>query len=167
MRRDFCCVAVSIFFCSLGVAQENTTISNAFLPANPAANFIASPTPGVTFREPSEHSPLIDRQFFIFSTISTAAIFADSYTTTWIGNNYRSRGPGPCTVEGGEPRLYGLHPTIARSYEVAAGMSAGAIAASYLARKYLPSKMKWMWPSAFIYETGVSLHGFSTNLRRC
>ncbi len=126
----------------------------------PSSDSAASPT--------SHRGRMINRQFLILSTISTSAIFADSYTTTWIGNNYRSRGPGgPCTVEGGEPQLYGLHPTAGRAYAIAGIMSGGAIAVSFLAKKYLPSKVKWMWPGAFLYETSISIHGFSTNQSRC
>lgn len=115
----------------------------------------------------SKKTRVIDRQFLALSAISTAAIFMDSYTTTWIGANYRARSYGACTVEGGEPLLYGLHPTVARTYIVGAGLSAGAIAASYLAKTLLPGKLKAMWSAPFLYETSVSVHGFVTNMARC
>ncbi len=127
-----------------------------------AETFYSRPAAGA-FTQPR----IVDKRFLFFSTISTASLFADSYTTTWIGNNYRARGPGPCTLEGGEPSLYGIHPTIARSYAIATVMSGGAIAVSYIAKRYLPPRLKWIWPAAFIYETGVSVHGFTTNLARC
>jgi hypothetical protein len=122
-----------------------------------------SPYPRGAFAQPKT----VDKQFLFLAAISTATLFADSYTTTWIGNNYRAHGPGPCTVEGGEPSLYGLHPTEIRSYAIATGMTGGAVGVSYLAKRYLTTKLKWMWPAAFIYETGVSVHGFTTNLARC
>jgi hypothetical protein len=149
---------------------------NASLPESPSAAFSAAPGlrstgtydhKGASRIPTSAEGRILDRKFLTFAAVSTAAIFADSYTTTWIGENYRARGLGPCTVEGGEPALYGLHPTTARSYEVAASMSGGAVGVSYLAKKYLPGKIRWLWPSAFIYETGVSVHGFATNLSRC
>ncbi len=141
-------------------AASSLLSANAATNANSADYFVASPLA-------SEHGRVIDRKFLILSAVSTAAIFGDSYTTTWIGNNYHSRGPGPCTVEGGEPQLYGLHPTVARAYAVGAVLSGGSIAVSFLAKKYLPSKMKWIWPGAFLYETSISVRGFSTNLARC
>ena len=168
MQRGFLYAAISIFLFSVAaIADDDSPMVDAFLPTNPPPNIVyatdSPTTPSIAFT----HTRVIDRQFIILSAISTTAVFMDSYTTTWIGNNYRSRGPGPCTVEGGEPQLYGLDPTITRSYGIGAAMIGGAIGVSYVARKYLPSKLKWLWPSAFIYETGVSIHGFSTNLTRC
>ncbi|MGH9511879.1 MAG: hypothetical protein ACRD2U_07050 [Terriglobales bacterium] len=155
-------------------AGENAALPDAPslslpLPLTNAGLMITSPAPAFYSAKPSVagHRRVIDRQFLILSAVSTAAILADSYTTTWIGNNYRSRGAGPCTVEGGEPSLYGLHPAVARTYAIGAAMASGAVAVSYLAKRHLPSTLKWMWPSAFIYETGISVHGFSTNLARC
>ncbi len=141
-------------------APSSLTRPNALLQVPVTPDSFAANPPELAHR-------VIDKQFLFLSAVATAAIFADSYTTTWIGNNYRSRGPGPCTVEGGEPQLYGLHPTVARTYAVGAVMSAGAIGLSYLAKKHLPSRVKWMWPGAFLYETSASIHGFSTNLSRC
>jgi hypothetical protein len=160
-----------ILLCSaMAIAEENRAIPNApssQIRASTSLQISVAPDSFVTERRGSEHARVIDRQFLILSAISTAAIFADSYTTTWIGNNYRARGPGPCTVEGGEPQLYGLHPRVARSYGVGALMSGGAIAISFASRKYLPSRVRWMWPGPFLYETGISVHGFGTNLARC
>lgn len=116
---------------------------------------------------PPIHTRVVDRQFMLLSAFSTATIFADSYTTTWIGENYRARHYGACTVEGGEPRLYGLHPTVARSYAVAASMSSGAIALSYLAKRTLPSKIKRLWSAPLFYESSASVDGFTTNIFRC
>jgi hypothetical protein len=164
-------ITILILLCSISAAEaENAPIPDApssLLPANETLRFTTATNSYVKRPPAAAHLCVVDRQFLELSAISTAAIFADSYSTTWIGNNYRANGPGPCTVEGGEPRLYGIHPTVARSYAVGAGMSAGAIAVSYLARKHLPSRVKWMWPAALIYETGISVHGFSTNLARC
>lgn len=160
-------VAILIVLCSPRVVGENHAIPDApsaLLSAHAVSKVLSSDSAAYPT---SEYGRTINRQFLILSTISTSAIFADSYTTTWIGNNYRSRGPGPCTAEGGEPQLYGLHPTVRRAYAIAGAMSGGAIAVSFLAKKYLPSKVKWMWPGAFLYETSISIHGFSTNLSRC
>jgi len=140
---------------------------SSLLPTNAALKITATPSSVQAGLLSPEHSGVIDKQFLILSAISTATIFADSYTTTWIGQNYRAHGSGPCTVEGGEPLLYGLHPTTGRAYAVGVGMAAGAIAVSYIAKKHLPSKLKWMWPAPLLYETGVSAHGFSTNVVRC
>ena len=157
-----------ILSCSLAAAQPPSIpdAPSSLLSAKVKSN-TTSPDSFVTSPLASEHTRVIDRQFLILSALTTAAIFADSYTTTWIGNNYRSRGPGPCAVEGGEPQLYGLHPTVARAYAVGAVLSGGSIAVSFLAKKYLPSKMKWVWPAAFLYEASISVRGFSTNLERC
>jgi hypothetical protein len=171
MRRAIFFAAVLALLCPVAAnAGGDAAIPDApssLLPTNAA--LIVTVTPSSSHSSPlsSEHSRVIDKQFLILSAISTATIFADSYTTTWIGQNYRAHGSGPCTVEGGEPLLYGLHPTTGRAYAIGAGMAAGAITASYLAKKHLPSKLNWMWPTPLLYETSVSVHGFSTNLARC
>jgi hypothetical protein len=150
-----------------GEIPDAPSTSSSLLPMNAALRITATPSSYRARPVSPERSRVIDKQFLILSAISTATIFADSYSTTWIGENYRAHGAGPCTVEGGEPLLYGLHPTVARSYAVGAGLSAGAIAVSYLAKKHLPSRLKWMWTAPLLYETSVSVHGFSTNLVRC
>lgn len=162
--------AILMLLCSaVAISEENRAIPDApssLMQPNP---FLQSPAPHDPFaaNPPEFAHRVIDKQFLFLSAVATAAIFADSYTTTWIGNNYRSRGHGPCTIEGGEPQLYGLHPTVRRAYAIAGVMSGGATGVSYLAKKYLPSKVKWMWPGVFLYETSISIHGFSTNLARC
>jgi hypothetical protein len=169
----FCATIVMLLSTVAAYAGEEAAIPDApstassLLPVNPVlrvAVLARSYRPGTLS---VERPRVIDKQFLILSALSTATIFADSYTTTWIGENYRAHGSGPCTVEGGEPLLYGLHPTVARTYAIGAGLSAGAIAVSYLAKKRLPSRLKWMWPAPLLYETSVSVHGFSTNLVRC
>jgi len=171
MRRAIFSAAVLVLLCpfaaNAGGEAALPDAPSSVLPTNAALNVTA--TPGSFRASPlsAEHSGVIDRQFLILSAISTATIFADSYTTTWIGQNYRAHGSGPCTVEGGEPLLYGLHPTPGRTYAVGAAMAAGAITTSYLAKRHLPPKLRWMWPAPLLYETGVSVHGFSTNLVRC
>jgi hypothetical protein len=171
MRSAIFCATVLVMLCPVAAnAGGDAAIPDApssLLPTNAALDVTATPSSVHASPLSPEHSGVIDKQFLILSAISTATIFADSYTTTWIGENYRARGPGPCTVEGGEPLLYGLHPTTGRAYAIGAGMAAGAVTASYFAKKHLPSKLKWMWPAPLLYETGVSIHGFSTNLVRC
>jgi hypothetical protein len=166
----FCATALLLLYPLAANAGGEAAVPDApssLLPTNAVIKVTATPSSVQAGPLSDEHSGVIDKQFLILSAISTATIFADSYTTTWIGQNYRAHGSGPCTVEGGEPLLYGLHPTAGRSYAVGAAMAAGAITASYLAKKHLPSKLKWMWPAPLLYETGVSVHGFSTNLARC
>ena len=171
MRHAIFCATILLLLCPLAAnAGGDAAIPDApssLLPASAALNIAATPSSSHASPLSPEHSGVIDKQFLILSAISTATIFADSYTTTWIGQNYRAHGSGPCTVEGGEPLLYGLHPAAGRAYAVGAAMAAGAITASYLAKKHLPSKLKWMWTAPLLYETGVSVHGFSTNLVRC
>ena len=171
MRHAIFCATILVLLCPLAAkASGDAAIPDApssLLPANAALKVNVTPSSSHASPLSPEHSGVVDKQFLILSAISTATIFADSYTTTWIGQNYRAHGSGPCTVEGGEPLLYGLHPTAGRAYAVGAAMAAGAITASYLAKKHLPSKLKWMWPAPLLYETGVSVHGFSTNLVRC
>ncbi len=163
-------VAILILLSSaVAIPEENRALPDApSLLTQPNALLQVTVTPDSFAANPPELAHrVIDKQFLFLSAVATAAIFADSYTTTWIGNNYRSRGPGPCTVEGGEPQLYGLHPTVARTYAVGVVMSGGAVGLSYLAKRHLPPRIKWMWPGAFLYETGISIHGFGTNLSRC
>ena len=171
MRRARFWVIVLFVLCPLAAkAGGESAIPDApssLLPVSAAVEIAAPPSSNQAASKSLERRRVIDKQFLILFAISTAAIFADSYTTTWIGENYRAHGPGPCTVEGGEPLLYGLHPTTGRTYAVGAAMAAGAITASYFAKKHLPSMLKWMWPAPLLYETGVSVHGFSTNLVRC
>ncbi len=171
MRKAIFFATVLLLFCPVAAnAGGDAAIPDApssLLPTNAVLNVTATPNSVHARPLSAEHSAVIDKQFLILSAISTATIFADSFTTTWIGENYRAHGSGPCTLEGGEPLLYGLHPTAGRSYAVGAAMAAGAITASYLAKKHLPPKLKWMWPAPLLYETGVSVHGFSTNLVRC
>jgi hypothetical protein len=164
------CGAILIVLCSAtAISEENRGLPAApssLMQSNASLQVTVPPDPFATNAPEFAHR-VIDKQFLFLSAVATTAIFADSYTTTWIENNSRSRGPGPCTLEGGEPQLYGLHPTVARTYAIGVALSAGAIGLSYLAKKHLPSRVKWMWPSAFLYETGISIHGFSTNLSRC
>lgn len=171
MRNAIFCGTILFLLCPLAAnAGGESAIPDApssLLPVSAAVEVAATPSSNQTASESPERPRVIDKQFLILSAISTAAIFADSYTTTWIGENYRAHGSGPCTVEGGEPLLYGLHPTAGRSYAIGAGMAAGAVTVSYFAKKHLPTKLKWMWPAPLLYETGVSVHGFSTNLVRC
>ena len=159
-----------LLFSVVTIAEENRVIPDApssVMRPNALLQISVRPDSFAARSMEPGHPRVIDKQFLLLSSVATAAIFADSYTTTWIGNNYRRRRVGPCTVEGGEPQLYGLHPTVARVYAIGAVMSGGAIGLSYLAKKHLPSRVKWMWPGAFLYETSISIHGFSTNLSRC
>jgi hypothetical protein len=171
MRSAIFCATVLLLLCPVaanaGGEEALPDAPSSLLPTNAALRIAATPTSDQAGLLSPEHTRVIDKQFLILSAISTATIFADSYTTTWIGENYRAHGSGPCTVEGGEPLLYGLHPTVERSYAIGAGMAAGAVTVSYFAKKHLPSKLKWMWTAPLLYETGVSVHGFSTNLARC
>lgn len=172
MRSAILRATIFVVLCPIiSMASGNEAIpdapSSSLMPVNAALEISVTPNNYAEGVTAPVRARVVDKQFLFLSTVATATIFADSYTTTWIGENYRARRFGACTVEGGEPLLYGVHPTVGRSYAVAAGMSAGAIAVSYMAKKHLPSRLKWMWPSALLYETTASVHGVTTNLSRC
>lgn len=110
-----------------------------------------------------EQIRLTDRKFLTLAALSTAATFADSFTTTWARQNWLAGKQGVCNMESESAFLYGLHPTPSRAYTVAAFKSAGTIALSHYLRKH---KRKW-WSAPLLANTALSLQGVGRNLAMC
>jgi hypothetical protein len=147
------------------------TVSAEELPASPsAARNTLTPLVAAAVVPPTQSTPpilqpvrLLDKKFLSLAIISTASIFADSYTTIWAGQNWRAGKQNVCNVESESPYLYGLHPTAVRSYLVGAGKSVGTVALSYYLRKHHSR----FWSLPFIATSGFSLEGASHNLVIC
>jgi hypothetical protein len=107
---------------------------------------------------------ILDMKFVSLAIVSTAGTFADSYTTIWAGQNWRAGKQNVCNVEAESPYLYGRHPTPGRAYVVAAGKSAGTLAASYFLRKRWHTKL---WSLPLLATAVLSLDGVGRNLMVC
>ncbi len=112
-------------------------------------------------RPPDTRPP--DAKFATLTLISTGSAFADSYTTLFARENWLAGKKGVCNVEVESAYLYGTHPTVARSYGVAAVKSVSAIAAAYYLRK---RRSRW-WSLPLAANAVVSLQGVTQNMITC
>ncbi|MBS1850408.1 MAG: hypothetical protein JST79_05820 [Acidobacteria bacterium] len=121
---------------------------------------VVRPTPAITEKK------VADKKFLSLTALSTAATFADSYTTTWAIQNWQNTPAGesrPCNAETQSPWLYGTHPTYARVYTVAAGKSVGSALLSY----YLKKRHSRFWQLPLTVNTAFSLQGMAHNVASC
>jgi hypothetical protein len=108
-----------------------------------------------------EASPIVDKKFLGLAFISSSSTFADSYTTLFARQNWLARKTGVCNEEVESAYLYGTHPTVARTYAVAAVKSAGSVFAAYYLRKH-HSKL---WALPLIGNSVSSLQGVTQNVK--
>jgi hypothetical protein len=161
-------VAVAIVIGLLIVALPPVCLA-AELPNAPSAMVQTSAFTSSSFtsQEPgvpqNEKRNLIDKRFLSLALVSTGSTFADSYTTLFARQNWLARKPGVCNVEVQSAYLYGTHPTVARSYAVASGKSAGALFAAYYLRKH--HNRFWSFP--LVANSVVSLEGVTQNMIAC
>ncbi len=124
---------------------------------------VAVQTPKRPMIQNVEKPRILDKKFLTLTAISTVATFADSFTTTWARQNWLAGKHNVCNVEGQSVFLYGLHPTPARAYTVAAVKSVGTAGISYFMRK----KHLKLWSVPLFANTALSLQGVGNNLAMC
>jgi hypothetical protein len=105
----------------------------------------------------------VSTKFVGLALISTGSSFADSYTTLFARQNWLAGKKGVCNVEVESAYLYGTHPTVARSYEVASLKSASAVAAAY----YLRRRHSKLWSLPLVANAVISLQGITQNMVTC
>ena len=135
--------------------------STSVMRMSPAA-MIEVATPVSTPRI-AESNPVVDKKFISLAFISTSSTFADSYTTLFARQNWLAGKKGVCNVEVESAYLYGTHPTVARTYSVAAAKSVGSAFAAYYLRKH-HSKF---WSAPLIVNSVMSLQGVTQNMIMC
>ena len=117
----------------------------------------------------SAQEKVIDWKFLTMAGVTTASTITDSYTTTWIRPHWRAtpRGVfGPCNVES-NAWLYGLHPTVARSYEIGAGKIIASVSLSYLLKSRRSRFWRALWPIPMAFIAVGSTQGIVSNARNC
>jgi hypothetical protein len=121
------------------------------------------PAPVHPAPKPVEGSRVVDLKFASLALVSTGSTFADSYTTLFARENWLAGRKGVCNEEVESAYLYGTHPTVGRTYAVAAVKSATALGAAYLLRKH-HSKL---WSLPLIGNSVISLQGVTQNMIEC
>lgn len=134
--------------------------SSSIMHMSPAMIEVAAPvsTPRI-----AESNPVVDKKFISLAFISTSSTFADSYTTLFARQNWLAGKKGVCNEEVESAYLYGTHPTVARTYSVAAAKSVGSAFAAYYLRKH-HSKF---WSAPLIVNSVMSLQGVTQNMIVC
>jgi hypothetical protein len=117
----------------------------------------------VASKQNFENKPVIDKTFVGLALISTGSTFADSYTTLFARQNWLAGKQGVCNMEVQSAYLYGTHPTVGRTYAVAAVKSVTTVAAAYYLRKH-HSKF---WSLPLIVNGAMSLEGVTQNMMAC
>lgn len=85
----------------------------------------------------AQDSPKVtDKKFWAITAFSAAATAADGYTTV---------NSGECTMEIGNPFLYGVHPTAKRVTLVMGGIYVASVGVSYFLKRH-HAKVLWMAP---------------------
>jgi hypothetical protein len=161
-------VATVLMFATVSFAAENLPDSPGSMMESSSSSIrsmavtaaLVRPTPTI------EEKKVVDKKFLSLTALSTAATFADSYTTTWAIQNWQNTPVGesrPCNAETQSPWLYGTHPTYARVYTVAAGKSVGSALLSY----YLKKHHSRFWQLPLTINTAFSLQGMTHNVASC
>jgi hypothetical protein len=119
--------------------------------------------PAMTFTAGRFDSRIMDKKFLSLAVISTGATFADSYTTLFARENWLAHKTGVCNMEVESAYLYGTHPTVPRTYAVAAVKSAGSLFAAYYLRKH-HSKL---WAAPLLANSVIGLQGVTQNMINC
>lgn len=151
------CAAKELPNAPSAAASEEATPDPAF--------YVAATVPTAVRSAPKlvESRPVVDLKFASLALISTGSTFADSYTTLFARENWLAGRKGVCNEEVESAYLYGTHPTVGRTYAVAAVKSATALGAAYLFRKH-HSKL---WSLPLIGNSVISLQGVTQNMIEC
>jgi hypothetical protein len=146
---------------TISLGAELPEAPSSIVRMSPAMLEVAAPPPAKMTKAP-EANP-IDKKFIALAFISTSSTFADSYTTLFARQNWLAGKTGVCNEEVESAYLYGTHPTVGRTYAVAAVKSAGSAFAAYYLRKH-HSKF---WSLPLIANSAISLQGVTQNMREC
>jgi hypothetical protein len=162
MKSLLSALFAAIVLVGVAVAAEPPEAPSAVMAMHAA---IASPVVSVpvTAKNSFENKPVVDKTFIGLALISTGATFADSYTTLFARENWLAGKQNVCNMEVQSAYLYGTHPTVGRTYAVAAVKSVSTVAAAYYLRKH-HSKF---WSLPLIANGGMSLEGVTQNMRAC
>jgi hypothetical protein len=165
-----------IFRCGFIVLTLAVTSAAKELPEAPSSTLRASssiiigepisPSMAVTLTPasaPKAEAKLVDKKLLSLAIVSTGSTFADSYTTLFARQNWLAGKQGVCNIETESAYLYGIHPTVARSYAVASVKSAGSVFAAYYLRKH-HSKL---WSMPLVANSIISLQGVAQNMANC
>lgn len=145
---------------TISLGAELPEAPSSVIRMSPAMLEVAAPPAKMT--KAPEANP-IDKKFIALAFISTSSTFADSYTTLFARQNWLAGKTGVCNEEVESAYLYGTHPTVGRTYAVAAVKSAGSAFAAYYLRKH-HSKF---WSLPLIANSAISLQGVTQNMREC
>lgn len=160
MKSLLSALMTAVVLVGVAVAAEPPDAPSAVIRpvAVPVVAAVAVKAPQAT-----ENKPVVDKTFIGLAIISTGATFSDSYTTLFARENWLAGKQGVCNMEVQSAYLYGTHPTVGRTYAVAAAKSVGTVAAAYYLRKH-HSKF---WSLPLIANAGISLEGVTQNMRAC
>jgi hypothetical protein len=134
--------------------------SSSVIRMSPAMIAVAAP---VAMPKATENKPVVDKKFMSLAFISTGSTFADSYTTLFARQNWLAGKTGVCNEEVESAYLYGTHPTVGRTYAVAAVKSAGSAFAAY----YMKKHHSRFWAAPLIANSLISLQGVTQNMIKC
>lgn len=137
--------------------ESSSSAMEPFTPVTPVTTVTSSKTVS-----PVE-TRIFDKKFIALALVSTGSTFSDSYTTLFARDNWLAHRTGVCNMEVESAYLYGVHPTVGRTYAVATVKSAGSLAAAYLLRKH-HSKL---WSLALVGNAAISLQGVTQNMINC
>lgn len=138
--------------------ESSSSAMEPFTPVTPVTTVTSSPTASSV-----ETTRIFDKKFIALALVSTGSTFSDSYTTLFARDNWLAHRTGVCNMEVESAYLYGVHPTVGRTYAVATVKSAGSLAAAYLLRKH-HSKL---WSLPLIGNSVISLQGVTQNMINC
>ncbi len=158
-----------LLFAILAIVQLSFAkeLPNAPRAVEPSSSTMEPVTPvntatSLTTPRPVE-TRIFDKKFIGLALISTGSTFSDSYTTLFARENWLAHRTGVCNMEVESAYLYGVHPTVGRTYAVATVKSAGSLAAAYLLRKH-HSKL---WSLPLVGNSVISLQGVTQNMINC
>lgn len=158
-----------LLFAILAIVQLSFAkeLPNAARAVEPSSSTMEPVTPvntatSLTTPRPVE-TRIFDKKFIGLALISTGSTFSDSYTTLFARENWLAHRTGVCNMEVESAYLYGVHPTVGRTYAVATVKSAGSLAAAYLLRKH-HSKL---WSLPLVGNSVISLQGVTQNMINC
>jgi len=144
---------------TISLGAELPEAPSSVIRMSPAMLEVAAPA---KIAKAPEANP-IDKKFIGLAFISTSSTFADSYTTLFARQNWLAGKTGVCNEEVESAYLYGTHPTVGRTYAVAAVKSAGSVFAAYYLRKHHSR----FWSLPLVANSVISLQGVTQNMREC
>lgn len=121
------------------------------------SSVVSVPSSPITEPKPSNTA------FLALAVISTGSAFADSYTTLFATENWLAGKRNVCNMEVQSAYLYGVHPTVGRTYLVASTKSAASIFSAYYLRKH----HRKLWSMPLLLNSATSLEGVTQNMIEC